>query len=167
MSAQALEAIRKRLVALNDGWPREPKPDGQAEILERRLARAVGDSEIIFATATVDGGRGISEPRRYVATLFTENAVVSGKLTVGEGASYPPAGDVRIIPRKALRGLILHHIDPGEPEIVSFTAMFDGLEPVVVGLPQHGRAGDGGSSSLFDSLRADLFGSSPVTAARG
>ena len=60
MSVQGFEVVRGRLAASNYDWPRDPfsKADQQAEFLERRLARAVGDREIVFATATVEGVEG-------------------------------------------------------------------------------------------------------------
>ncbi|MGO4188549.1 hypothetical protein [Pseudarthrobacter sp. TAF60_1] len=173
MSAEGFEVIRERLAASNNDWPSRPfsNADKQAEFLERRLARAIGGREIVFATATVEGVRGNEQPRRYVATLFTEDAIFSGHLTVDLAAMYPPSGDVRIIPRTAIRSLTLHHVEHDDssarPDLVSFTATFDGLEPVAVGLPRWGIEGES-SASLFDSLQSDLIGSLPATTvARG
>lgn len=132
--------------------------------LEHRLARAVGDAEIVFCVATVEGGRG-AQPTGYQATIFTPEFVVSGEIRLSDfdHRQYQPAGDVRIVPRSKIQSLTLHHVDSFAsddegPDYVSFTATFEGIEPVFVDMPRHAAQDDGSTSRIFDALREDLAG---------
>jgi hypothetical protein len=167
MSLKSVEAIHDLLSDANTSWPRFPFSliEKRVAFLERRLARAVGLAEIEYC---ISSGHEVADgTTKYEATLFTSDLVISGSLlaTDIQNVPYPPQGDVAIVPRSAIRSLTLHHVeyygddDNGKPDYVSFTATFDGLPPVFIGLPGgRGAVHDGTTSRLFDALQADLQG---------
>jgi hypothetical protein len=167
MSSERMKAIHDRLCAGNYDWPRDPFTTSEkaAAWLEARLARATGDDEVQFCMSNVDGGRGGGLPR-YTATIVTPQFVISGDLQTVDPNSYPPypyKGDVRVVPRSSIQSLTMHHVeyfdvpDEEEPDYISFTAVFDGIPPLVVGMPRYSRQRDGSTARLFDSLRSDLL----------
>lgn len=168
MSLKQVEAIHDLLSdANNHSWPRHQFSiiERRSAFLERRLARAAGSEEIEFC---VSSGQQIAEGiTQYSATLFTRDLVISGSLNATDiqNEPYPPQGDVVIVPRSAIRSLTLHHVeyfgddDSGKPDYVSFTATFEGLPPVFIGMPgSRGANHDGTTSRFFDALQADLVG---------
>ena len=164
MSKEALERVQKHLRSSNNNWPRDHfmMSEKVATWLEHRLARAVGDSEVMFVSSTVEDGRGGSRAR-YAATILTDELVIHGEIQAPENSGrtpYPHQGDVTVVHRSKIQSLILHHVEPaddeGTPDYVSFTATFDGVPPMVVGMPRYSSQMDGSTSNAFDSLMRDL-----------
>lgn len=165
MSQQLLEAIHERLTEANSYWPRSAFSftEGEAVHLERRLARAIGPAEVELCFATAhENEHGSVE---YSAVLLTKDFVVTGSLSaasVRPDRYQVPLGDVRIAPRSAICGLTLHQADyfgleyGAGSDYVSFTAMFDGMPPVVIGPPSRGIRTDGRTGQLFEALQTDL-----------
>jgi hypothetical protein len=160
MSKEALERVQKHLRSSNNNWPRDHfmMSEKVATWLEHRLARVVGDSEVQFVSSTVEDGRA-----RYSATILTDELVIHGEIQAPEDsgrAPYPHQGDVTVVHRSKIQSLTLHHVEPaddeGTPDDVSFTAAFDGVPPIVVGMPRYPSQMDGSTSKAFDSLMRDL-----------
>jgi hypothetical protein len=165
MSKQLLEAVHEHLTEANSYWPRSAFTfaEGEAVHLERRLARAVGPAEVEICFSTVkeneDGTLDFS------AVVLTRDFIVAGNLRAAaeRGARYEsPVGDVSVAPRSAIRGLTLHQADyfgldyGSRGDYVSFTAIFEGMPPVVVGPPSRGARTDDRTGRLFDALQTDL-----------
>jgi len=167
MSSERIKAIHDRLCDGNYDWPRNPFTTSEkaAAWLEVRLARATGEDEIEFCMSSVEGERGVELPR-YTATIVTPQFVVSGELQTVDPKGYPPypyKGDVHVVPRSSIQSLTMHHVeyfevpDEEERDYISFTAVFGGIPPIVVGMPRYSRQHDGSTARLFDSLRSDLL----------
>ncbi|WP_458112124.1 hypothetical protein M1D88_18010 [Arthrobacter sp. R1-13] len=166
-SSERIRAIHEHLCAHNYDWPRDPFTTSEkaAAWLEARLARATGDDEVEFCKSNVEGERGAGL-LRYAATIVTPQFIISGDLQTVDPNSYPPypyKGDVKIVPRSAIQSLTMHHVeyfdvsDEEEPDYISFTATFEGIPPLVVGMPRYSSQCDGSTARLFDSLRSDLL----------
>lgn len=162
MSRQLVESIQERLSSANSEWPRHmfTTADKQSVILVRRLARAAKSQDVEFCFSSKE--KFAEGSARFGGILFTRDMVIVGTLSSGE--EYPPSGDVVMVPRSAIRSLTLHHVeyfgyddDGSEPDYVSFTAEYDGMPPVHIGMPGKGGPLDGSTSQLFDALQADLL----------
>jgi hypothetical protein len=167
MSSERIKAIHDRLCEGNYDWPRDPFTTAEKATawLEGRLARAIQDDEVQFCVSNVEGGRGGSLPR-YTATIVTPLFVISGDLQTVDPNNYSPypyKGDVKIVPRSSIQSLTMHHVeyfdvpDEEHPDYISFTAVFDGVPPLVVGMPRYASQRNGSTARLFDSLRSDLL----------
>lgn len=165
MSQQLLEAIHERLTEANSYWPRTgfTFAENEAVHLERRLARAIGHGEVELCVCTAVENEDATV--NYSAVMLTQDFVIAGSLKAAaeRGPSYQaPAGDVHVAPRSAIQSLTLHNadyfgLDYGQGgDYVSFTAVLEGIPPVVVGLPSRGIRTDGRTGQFFDALQADL-----------
>lgn len=164
MSAKLIDSLIEQLSRANHEWPQDSwfSGDKHARTLASRIARVVGDTPIEFAIAKVLGDRPDEAEKVFSATVFTADAVIAGSMAAKENGAYPPSGDVTIVPRAAIRSLVLNHVENFEDETAAtltyFTAAYEGLTtPIVVDrqvyrYQNHGRAGQ-----LFDDLRADLL----------
>lgn len=172
-SSERIRAIHDHLCAYNYDWPRDPFTTSEkaAAWLEARLARATGDDEVVYCISNVEGGRGAGLPR-YAATIVTSHFIISGDLQTVDPNSYHPypyKGDVKIVPRSKIQSLTMHHVeyfdlpDEEEPDYISFTAVFEGIPPLVVGMSRYSSQRDVSTARLFDSLRSDLLTASTTT----
>lgn len=164
MSAELVDAMHELLSEANANWPREAftTAEGHVGVLETRMARATGSRKVLFCLSSVTDKReeGVTQ---FVATIFAEDLVISGRLTTSNEKISPRKidADVAMVPRTAIRRLTLHQVDyfdnerAGPGGYVSFTADYDGMDPIVVGPPSSYVRGDA-ISDLFDALQEDL-----------
>jgi hypothetical protein len=163
VTLQLVDSMHDLLSDANNNWPRSPwsTAEGRAGILEKRLARAAGKREVEFCipSVTEDGDKGT----HFAATIFTADLVISGDLhaTNERQTAWNLLANVVMVPRSAIRSLTLHQVeyfgndDAAGEDYVSFTAVYEGMAPVIVGSPSSGLK-RGATSRLFDALQADL-----------
>ncbi|MBT2514680.1 hypothetical protein [Arthrobacter sp. ISL-30] len=162
LSQELVDYVCDHLFAANSSWPRDSffSRDKYAKVLAGRIARAVGESPIEYALAWVNGERHGTEIG-FRATVFTAEAVISGCILSSNNDNHPPIGDVKIVPRKAIRTLVLHSVYNFEDEKshtdTFFTATYEGLDPVVVDTADYRLQRDGHVDKLFGALQVDLL----------
>lgn len=163
LTKQLVDSIHEHLMEANHYWPKHAfsHAEAQAVYLERRLARCVGDAEVEHCVATVTENADGSID--YAAVVLTNETVVTGALKApAERGERIPEGAVHVVPRSAIKGLTLHHVeyfgqdDETGRDYVSFSAAFEGIPPLVVALPGRGASNDGRTGRLFDALKNDL-----------
>lgn len=160
-----MDSIHERLQQANSDWPYGSyfSGDKASIVLAVRLARSVGDDPIEHALVWVNGD-GAGQRKSFRATLFTANAVISGSIDAAALDTYPHMADVQIVPRSAIRTLVLHdvydYMEPQSQTALSFTATYDGLGEVSVRHQDHKVQQSGGTDALFSALQQDLLGKS-------
>ncbi|BCW69974.1 hypothetical protein [Arthrobacter sp. NicSoilB8] len=166
MTKKIVDAINEHLTAANHYWPRSAfnHAEGQAVYLERWLARCIGDATVEHCVATVDETEATIS---YSALVLTAEMVIVGALSAARERGFQrlPDGVVHMVPRTAIQGLAVHHVEyfgyaedtSASKEYVSFTATFGGMPPAYVSLPSKGVTNDGRTGRMFDSLAADLL----------
>ena len=164
MSAKLIDDLTEQLFQANHEWPQDQwfSAGKFARTLAGRVARVVGDSPIEFALARIDSEGPGGTAKVFHATVFTAGAVIAGSMAASENDTYPPKGDVSIVPRTALRSLVLNHVQNFEEATAQtqtyFTATYEGLPtPLVVDHGIYSYQNQGRAGQLFDALSADLL----------
>ncbi len=170
MSAKQVEQIKKvheeiQRVAVT--WP-----DGDRELtdqygafLEKLLARAVGEREIVFAYAVAEP-RTARQYSSFAAVLFTERLIFVGSVAVPEMGedrqmAKPRVGSVRVLPRRAIVSVELQGLQGYTPDAEDgldapgFTLHVEGHDPIAIDLVKQ-RGSSEKASKLLDALIEEL-----------
>ncbi|MGO4250154.1 hypothetical protein AB4Y87_23415 [Paenarthrobacter sp. RAF54_2] len=113
----------------SNDWPEDYREDAISKIAihsERRIARVVGEKDVLWATGSVKRteDRGVS----LSAVVFTDAFVVTDSVSAVANGGVPRGGATRVIPWTELSGLTLHEFhEPGygsQVESAQFTVTF-------------------------------------------
>ena len=165
--ADQVAKIHDALLAANNDWPPHVwhNSDYYAVYLERALARAIGNRDVEYVSATVDA-KARRDVQGFEATVFTRWLVITGRIAIpqvgaGERVPYPDGADVAVIPRRAIKAVSLHNLEQfgseseTSPDVVEFSLTVDGREPIRI-KPQSSDRNTGASSKLLDTIIEDL-----------